>query len=261
MPALFCRCVTCVRARALRGKNIRTRSSALIDGVLKIDFPPDTLSQVIHHDVDLTEMKAVLFTHGHDDHFSPSELQYRGSYFVSPPITSALEIFGPRDVIQSVSCSLDPELVSTALHCIEPDRPVSVIGYQVFPFTANHDPSRVCLNYVIKGPDGASLLYASDTGWYPERTWKLLEKFQIDGVIVECTKREEGGYPGHLSVPEVARMRKRLESTGSLRPGAPMIATHFGHLMGLLHDELETLLSIDSIQAAYDGMTIDINPA
>src|SRR5271163_705056 len=85
-PGLFCCCEACAKARALRGKNIHTRSSALIDNVLKIDFPPDILHQVIAFDLDLRALKALIFTHGHDDHFSGPELQYLSDYFVTTSI-------------------------------------------------------------------------------------------------------------------------------------------------------------------------------
>jgi phosphoribosyl 1,2-cyclic phosphate phosphodiesterase len=75
--------------------------------------------------------------------------------------------------------------------------------------------------------------------------------------VVECTKREEGGYPGHLSIPEVARMRRKLEECGSLKTDGPMIATHFGHQMEMLHEELDSVLSGQNILAGYDGISVD----
>ena len=37
LPAIFCRCEVCKKARERGGKNIRMRPNAMIDGVLKID--------------------------------------------------------------------------------------------------------------------------------------------------------------------------------------------------------------------------------
>ena len=63
-PGLFCNCRACEEARRLGGKNIRSRSSALIDGVLKIDLPPDTLYHVFRHGLDLrTEFRHPPFVH------------------------------------------------------------------------------------------------------------------------------------------------------------------------------------------------------
>ena len=42
IPALWCRCDNCRRSRELGGRALRTRSQALIDDTLLIDFPSDT---------------------------------------------------------------------------------------------------------------------------------------------------------------------------------------------------------------------------
>ena len=39
-PALFCSCPICTKARAQGGKNLRTRTQAILDGELLLDFPP-----------------------------------------------------------------------------------------------------------------------------------------------------------------------------------------------------------------------------
>ena len=40
-PAAFCNCDGCRAARRLGGRNIRTRSQALVDDALLLDFPCD----------------------------------------------------------------------------------------------------------------------------------------------------------------------------------------------------------------------------
>ena len=47
MPAPFCVCENCKRAMKLGGRNIRTRSQALVDDALLIDFPCDTYFHMI----------------------------------------------------------------------------------------------------------------------------------------------------------------------------------------------------------------------
>jgi len=46
-PALWCTCDNCRRARAVGGKNIRSRSGAIVDGVIKLDLCPDTYMQAL----------------------------------------------------------------------------------------------------------------------------------------------------------------------------------------------------------------------
>ena len=47
-PAMFCQCPVCEKAREKGGKNIRTRSQAVIDDTLLIDFPADTYMHIFH---------------------------------------------------------------------------------------------------------------------------------------------------------------------------------------------------------------------
>ena len=69
-PALFCVCNHCRYARARGGREIRSRAGSIIDGRLKLDFGPDSFKQMLDCGVDYTNLRAVLITHSHDDHFS-----------------------------------------------------------------------------------------------------------------------------------------------------------------------------------------------
>jgi len=259
-PGLFCDCTACAKARTMRGKNIRTRSSALIDGVIKIDFPPDILHQVITYDLDLRAMKALFFTHGHDDHFSGPELQYLSDYFVTTPLPCPLPVYGPPEVIRFLEHRLDLARVPVTLHVMEPWRTVCIAGYRVTPLLAQHDPTQTCFNYIIQDREGATVLYASDTGWYDEVTWKFLRTWQLDGIVAECSKGPiDGGYMAHMCISDVCRMRKKLIAEGSFRADAPMVTTHFSHLGGLMHDELEAILGPEGISTGYDGLTFNVH--
>lgn len=259
-PGLFCRCEACGKARKLRGRNIRTRSSALVDGVLKIDFPPDTLHHVIEYDIDLRCLKALLFTHAHDDHFSWPELQYRGEHFVPQPIPDKLPVYGPSDVIQGIEMRLNLDLVPITLHTLCAWNTAQIAGYRITPILAQHDPEQTCFNYIITDEEGATVLYATDTGWYEPPTWRFLQSVSLDAVVVECSKGPiEGGYMAHMCIPEVVRMRQKLIEMRTLQAGAPFVTTHFSHLGGLMHRELEERLNPEQIQVGYDGMNITVN--
>ena len=56
-------------ARTEGGKDVRTRSAALVDGALKIDLPPDTLVHLHQNRLDARDWSALLFTHSHEDHY------------------------------------------------------------------------------------------------------------------------------------------------------------------------------------------------
>ena len=74
IPNPFCRCDLCLQAHAMQGKDIRTRSSALIDDILLIDMAPEFSYQIMRDAIDATKITDLLFTHTHADHFNVGEL-------------------------------------------------------------------------------------------------------------------------------------------------------------------------------------------
>lgn len=81
IPAIFCECETCKRTKLLGGKNIRTRSQAVIDGRILIDFPADTYAHYLKWNIPLDKIKACIITHSHSDHLYPAEIQIRSAGF------------------------------------------------------------------------------------------------------------------------------------------------------------------------------------
>ena len=59
-PAVFCACDHCRYAREKGGKEIRTRSGALIDGKIKIDFGPDSYAHSLQYGLDYSLLHSVL---------------------------------------------------------------------------------------------------------------------------------------------------------------------------------------------------------
>jgi len=53
IPAVFCECENCIKSKLSGGRNIRTRSQALIDDCILIDFPQDTYMHYLKYDFPL----------------------------------------------------------------------------------------------------------------------------------------------------------------------------------------------------------------
>ena len=92
-PAVFCRCKYCLEAQRLGGKNIRTRSQAIVNDDLLLDLPPDTYMHKLMNNLDLSRVKYLFVTHFHMDHFYPQELTVRGSVYSLEMISPELEIY------------------------------------------------------------------------------------------------------------------------------------------------------------------------
>ena len=98
---------SCKRARSLGGKNLRSRSQALVDGKLLIDFPPDTLYHVYSFGLPLHKIKNVIITHRHADHLYDNDfIQRRETYAYFDGEEFPLCVYGSQPTIDQISSRL-----------------------------------------------------------------------------------------------------------------------------------------------------------
>ena len=255
-PAIFCKCDACVKAKKLGGKDIRSRTSAVIDNQLKIDFPPDTFHHVLANNLDLGSIEHLLFTHTHHDHFHPDDLTMRSPIFAHD-IVYPLHIYGNDVVISKCNAAIQFSQESFKYHQIKPFVSFSVGDFQVTPLLADHDPFETCLIfYIEKG--NKRILYGHDTGWFPQQTWDWLDQKKLDAVILDCTHGLLPGRRNHLNIEAVKEIKTIFSEKKIINESTQVIATHFSHNTGLTHDELKKLLNPFGIEVAYDGINIEV---
>lgn len=259
IPALFCDCKVCQSAREAGGREIRSRSAALVDGCLKIDLGPDTLSQVHTHRLNPSDWKWLAYTHSHDDHFAPRELQYLFPPFATET-TPRLEVLANAKVVQQIR-SLVPEADTLPARVLRPFEPTELGPYRVTGMIATHpNGDEDALNLLID--DGSSLLlYATDTGWWEERTWLAVEQLAkpLDLLVVDCSHGDRTiEYNGHMGVELVLRLRDRLLKRGALSAASRLVSTHHCHRGGLTYEQLVRRLEPNGVEVGFDGMCIEV---
>lgn len=257
IPAFFAESRVCDAARQRGGKDVRTRASALVDGHLKLDFGPDTFSQIVAHGVNPRDWSAILFTHSDADHFSVKELQYALFPFTEALFASFAVFANPSICAEIVENYPEWPL---ELHETRSFQPFQHAEYSISPLRAYHSRGEDCQNLVID--DGESVfLYATDTGVWQEETWDYLADFRLDALCIECTNgKERSKYWGHLNIEELLQVVGRLRSTGVLKPGSRVVTTHHSHEGDMTHDELFEALAPHGIEPGYDGMVLDVSP-
>lgn len=254
-PAFYGDSRVSVYAREHGGKDIRTRSAALVDNVLKLDLGPDTWSQITRDRLDARDWTAVLFTHSDADHFAIDELQYALYPF------NDMEFAGFTIYANSVICRrlLDRyqdwpfELVMTQSYV-----PFQHGGYLITPFEATHKESEDAHNFVIN--DGKStLLYGTDTGIWNESAWDFLATQKLDGLVLECSEGiAPTTYDGHLSVEEFLEVIARLKSLGTIDESTNIVTTHHSHNGEATHAELEAIFEPHGVNVGFDGLEFTI---
>jgi phosphoribosyl 1,2-cyclic phosphate phosphodiesterase len=259
IPALFCTCPICLDAQKRGGKALRTRSQALVDKTLLLDFPPDTL---VHYQrfreagFDLPAVRHIFITHSHRDHFFPDDLDNYQQPYARQPLEN-LHIYGNKSVEAGFNQTLPNALKpggKLSFHPAIPFTPIVAEGYRVTPLLAKHSSNEECLIYTIEN-QGKALLYAHDTGWFPDPTWEYLEsaKLFFNLVSLDCTsmRHTDGSY--HMGLPDVTKVRDRLLSTGLASGETVFVLNHFSHNGDMTFDELEAAAGKEDFQVSHDG--------
>ncbi len=259
MPALFCECPICREAAARGGKNVRTRTSLMIGEKHKVDLPPDTFLHSLRRGKPFSKVEHLFITHSHRDHFYPEELRLRAEPFAFVQSPRPLYIYGTETIGERAEEALGSPLPDgLVFHPVELFHSFTAGAIEVLPVKASHKDDELCLNYVFSFR-GKGFLQAFDTGWYEDNTWSALAGLMLDAAIIECTAGKLDEPPtAHLGIQPLIKMKERLIREGALRRDATVVATHFSHIGGLLHEDLEQALSPAGILVAYDGMILEI---
>jgi len=256
-PAPFCRCIACVEARRRGGPNLRGRAGAMIDDDFKIDFSADTVSQMQRTGRDLAAVRTLVFTHQHSDHIVPTELEWTRSPFTNTPPAEPIAVYGNDAVCALIRSAWPrPELLNLDLRpALRPFETVSTgPGDTVLPLPADHVEGAFVLRITRSG-DGKSVFWGHDSGIYPEATVRALsDAGRVDMAVFDCTYGgQASSNRGHLGVDGVVTQAERLRGAGVVDDATMLIATHFSHNGGLLHEELVDTFLPHGIRVAFDG--------
>lgn len=260
IPALFCPCETCQAAREAGGREIRSRSGALVDGVLKLDFPPDSFWQMIRDDLDFSKLQAVLITHTHTDHYAVWDLMTRLPHYANLGDAPPLAIVGNEKCGELLQAEMvkkhEPDGGGRLMFLrAKPFIPLKLGAYTVTAVRANHKPSEEALNYVVEKGE-RKLLYAHDTGEFLPETLEFLSGTALDFVSMDLTSGLSDTGDHHMGLPNCRRMRDRLIESGAARPGAVFALSHVSHNSHVSHAQL--VKEAEGFLVAHDGMEIII---
>ncbi len=255
-PGLFCNCAVCNEARRLGGKNLRLRSALLVNDDLLVDFGPDLLASAQRLNLNLWKVRTGLVTHTHEDHFYPDNFFLRPNPFGGGPQIPIMRLYGSKNVALDLEAKgLDLEKARLKIHTVKAFESWQDNGYTFTAYRAYHAIDHLEALFYSIGDGKHSILYATDTGYFPEETWQALQGRSFDAVILEETVGK-GSYDQHLSFDTFLQVLERLRAEGMVRPGGCILAHHFSHSGNPLHDDLNAFFAPHGVEAAYDGMEV-----
>lgn len=260
IPALFCRCPICNEARKRGGKELRSRSQAIIDDQLLVDFPADSYYHIQKYNLDFSSIKTLLITHSHDDHFYPFDLLMRLPAYAHNMGEKKLHIYGNHEVGCYLKEAADRFSVSQIWEFIEYHEvkifeSFKVDSYTVYPLPARHMKNENALIYLIEG-GGKTLLYGNDTGLFYDEVWDFLKNRKIDCVSLDCTMGKHPTDPAHMGFPNDIDIQERLNEMNCTNQYTKWVCVHFSHNGGMLYKEMKEWAAEKNFEAAWDGMEI-----
>lgn len=258
-PALFCQCETCKAARALGGKNIRTRSQAMIDGKLGIDFPADAYMHELLWGLDYSAVRHFIFTHAHRDHFYPQDLtNTHAPYGIIPGEDPEYHVYGSADITDGCRETEDMK-DNVKLHTLEAYRTYRVGEYDVTPVKANHGTAHP-FNYVIS--DGEkTLFYMHDSGRPFDETFAFFRDKHIcfDLVSFDCTSgsAETMDYGTHMCLGYNRVLRAEFIADGFADEKTVFVVNHFSHNGEHVLYEDRAVYEKEGFVMSCDGLVIE----
>lgn len=261
-PAIFCECEGCKKARENGGKDLRHRCAYMIDDDTMVDFGPDVYAQSISYGIDLAKLKYLFITHGHTDHFTPKELNFRSGGYSDA--RNNLDLYANQYSLDLLTkCLYKPvdefHLWKITPYLMEPGNTIQAGDMTVTAIRADHaGPEQIPLNYIIQR-QGVTLFIGNDSGWWSDESWDIMSRFKLDIAVLECTYGIK--WPDqrvkHMGAGCTVAVRDEMAKRGMLKEDSIVVATHFSHNCQDLHSDFEAYFNPRGIIVAYDGMVVE----
>lgn len=252
-PNPFCSCASCSDA-ARRGE-IRGQTAALVDDVLLLDCGPEAPRAAVRYGRTLANVRHILLTHAHADHLGPQALLFR-SWIEE---CGELEVIGPADALDTCRPWVGPG-DPVRFVPVEPGARIAVGEYDVRVLPARHTVFRDgdAVLYDVTGPGGSRLLWACDTGPWPQEWFRAVRDAQFDAVFLEETLGDRSELSdGHLGLAEFGAMVDGLRDVGAVTAETDVVAVHLGHHnpdIGSLRNRLQQF----GARAGSDGEAVHV---
>ncbi|MEE1013537.1 MAG: MBL fold metallo-hydrolase [Clostridia bacterium] len=263
IPTIGCSCPMCQKARAQRGRYIRTRSQALVNEDLMLDFNADAHLHLLHHDINMQAVDSILITHPHWDHFVPRELLLLRPKFSTTQRKKPWTVCGGSSVIEQVSDMSQESLPWLQTRELTAFHPVQIGNYVVCALEAAHGTGLEDGYFIYAiGQADKQLLYCHDTDGFTESVWQYFAetKPRFDLISLDCTRGNETDlYQGHMNIEKCKLLRQRLQEEGYADNDTIFVLNHFSHNgVSADYDEMCQVAEPQGFVVSYDGLEIEI---
>ena len=197
-PKIGCTCPQCTHAKKTGAMRLRTSLLIENDGFhVLVDSSPDLRQQLLRYGS--PQIDAVIWTHGHYDHFMGFGEFYRVQHI--PPVFAVPAVMDYCTDIFSF-LRFDERL-------IQPYEPFSICGVTITPFIVNHPPVFTC--GMLFETEKSRVGFTSDTNRHlPQKSLDLL--MNLDLLLVDALVPSEiTTIHKHMNYHEACMLAERLK--------------------------------------------------
>ncbi len=261
IPSLFCNCRVCKLSREAGGRNMRSRSQAIINDELLIEFNADTVWHYHKYNFDWEKICGCIITHSHSDHLYAEDVEIAKRAFTHEHRVA--EFYAGKSGYDKLLVQTSQSGGGAEVTLVEAGKRFEICGgqtYTVMPMPANHAESTTPLIYSI-ACGNKRMLYAHDTGLFPDAAWELLKgEGRFDLVSLDCTgcvSPDRDWVNGHMSLGTIKKVLARMKAEGTADERTTVVLNHFSHNGGLTYDEMSQAVKDTGYIVSYDGLELE----
>jgi phosphoribosyl 1,2-cyclic phosphate phosphodiesterase len=195
-PKVGCDCPQCTHANATG--SVRLRTSLLVENEgrhILIDSSPDLRQQLLRHGS--PHIDAVIWTHGHYDHFIGFGEFYRVQNI--PPVFAAPQVLS--------YCTETFRFLSFDKSAVQPYEPFDIFGITITLFQVKHPPAYTC--GIVLETEKSRVGYTSDTTIdIPQQSLDLLSG--LDLLLVDALVPSSIRVHKHMNYLDACMLAGRL---------------------------------------------------
>lgn len=242
------------------GALYRRLSSALVNDDLLIDPGPciyDLAEEIGNPDL-FKNVKNVILTHSHSDHFNAGTLLR-----ITRESTHPVCFWAQKTAFDKLLAGAGKNDKLPFYHVMSPGKTEQVGDYEITACYANHGDlpeGEIPLNYIVKG-EGRSFFYGTDSGWLIYPTYQAIKKAKPNALIFECTTGYAPGDErifGHTNIAMIGIMMESIVAQKATADDCKYYATHMARTLHGSHEDTAARLAPFGVTPAYDGLKIQV---
>lgn len=256
-----CGCDNCKYIREHGGKNQRRYSSLHLHPGILIDFSTTGMDGLKNAGIEPKDIACLLISHSHGDHLDPASIITLAEKRWES-IQSDLPIFcnsATAKRIREHLLALDRKAPITLTE-LKPYQSFQAGEWSCKALEGNHSPDEDCLLYLLQRGD-RTILYATDTTWFPVRTFQEIRATKLDLAVVDGTfgpSKDPEHLTGHMNFDFCRLIRELFVNQKTLKPEGTFALTHLSLHWAPPYDLLYEKMAEERILIPYDGLRLPL---